>query len=290
MVTVADVSAKLLIGIGISTATAANPLTQARAAEAHGYDFVSASDHPVGSGPSFETPTLLTWIAAHTSRVAVATRVLAVPFRAPALVAKWAASLQELTGGRLILGLGGGHSDEEIAALGGSPLTPRQKVDGLGDAIQIIHGAWTADPFSYAGSVHTVRDLRLSPAPREPIPIWLGTYGPRALAVTGRLADGWIPSIGFAPPQRIPDMLDRIRSAAVAAGRSPDAVRAIYNLPVRLGTGARPETVTGTADDIVEQLQAFTELGFTGFNLLPDTDQADAVGAELLPALRAMHR
>jgi alkanesulfonate monooxygenase SsuD/methylene tetrahydromethanopterin reductase-like flavin-dependent oxidoreductase (luciferase family) len=280
----------LVIGTGISTATAARPLTQARAAESHGYDFVSASDHPVGTEPSYETPTLLTWIAAHTSRIAVATRVLAVPFRAPALVAKWAASLQELTGGRLILGLGGGHSDAEIAALGGPALTARQKVDGLSDAIQIMHGAWTAGPFSHTGSVHTVRDLRLGPAPQQAIPVWLGTYGPRALAVTGRLADGWIPSFGFAPAQRIPDMLDRIRSAATAAGRAPDAVRAIYNVPIRVGTGARPETVTGTAADIVEQLQAFTELGFTGFNLMSDADQAEAVGAEVLPALRAMQR
>lgn len=281
-------SGTLLIGIGISTATAAAPLTQARAAESYGYDFVSASDHPVGAEPGYETPTLLSWIAAHTSRIALATRVLAVPFRRPAMVAKWAASLQHLAGGRLILGLGGGHSDGEITALGGPALTARQKVDGLSDAIQIIRGAWTAEWFSHDGSVHTVHDLRLSPTPQPPIPIWLGTYGARALAVTGRLADGWIPSLGYAPPHRIPDMLDRIGTAAVAAGRAPDSVRAIYNLPIRLGAGARPETVTGTVADIVEQLQAFIELGFTGFNLLPDADQADAVGAELLPAIRAI--
>jgi alkanesulfonate monooxygenase SsuD/methylene tetrahydromethanopterin reductase-like flavin-dependent oxidoreductase (luciferase family) len=107
--------------------------------------------------------------------------------------------------------------------------------------------------------------------------------------VTGRLADGWIPSLGFAPPDRIPGLLDRIRTAAVAAGRPVDAVRAVYNVPVRLGGGsARDGEVAGTATAVVEQLIAFTALGFSGFNLQPEPGQAQAIAEQVLPALRAV--
>lgn len=106
--------------------------------------------------------------------------------------------------------------------------------------------------------------------------------------MTGRLADGWIPSLGFAGPARIPELLDRVRTAALEAGRAPDAVRAIYNVPIDLDPLARStqETVAGSATDIVQQLQAFTELGFTGFNLIPAGDQARAIAGDVLPALR----
>lgn len=278
----------MLIGVGISASTQSDPLAEALAAESAGYDFVSASDHPGGPSPSYETPALLTWIAARTTRIRVASRVLAVPFRRPAMVAKWAETLQRLSGGRLILGLGGGYSDEEIIALGAPALSPGAKVDGLADAIDIIRGAWSGNLVRHAGRVHSVHDLQIAPTPERTIPIWLGTYGPRALALTGRLADGWIPSLGFAPPPQIPAMLDRIRTASAATGRAPQDVRAIYNVPIRLATRSDPDVVAGSAVDVVEQLQAFTQLGFTGFNLMPTPDQARAVADEVLPALREL--
>src|SRR5919202_1211499 len=232
----------LLIGLGISTAAGpdADPIADALTAEALGYDFVSASDHPVGSHPTYETLTLLTYIAARTTRIGIASRVLSVPFRRPALVAKAAESLHRLSRGRLILGLGGGYSDGEIKALGGPAPTARAKVDGLADAIEIMRAAWARPILTHQGAIYSVDQLQLEPKPTQPIPIWLGTYGPRALAVTGRLADGWIPSLAFAGPARIPELLDRVRAASVAAGRSPDAVRAIYNLRVNLDPAAHP--------------------------------------------------
>jgi alkanesulfonate monooxygenase SsuD/methylene tetrahydromethanopterin reductase-like flavin-dependent oxidoreductase (luciferase family) len=280
----------LLIGIGVSTSAAADadPLAEALAAERLGYDFVSASDHPVGTHPSYETTTLLTWIAARTRRIGIMSRVLGVPFRRPGMVAKTAESLQRLSAGRLILGLGGGYSDEEIGALGGPVPSPRAKVDGLADAIEIMRRVWAEPSVTYRGVVHSVHELSLQPKPERPIPIWVGTYGTRALGVTGRLADGWIPSLGFAPPARVPELLDRIRAAAVAAGRPPDAVRAIYNVPIRLDARARTteEAVAGSAADVIEQLRAFTDLGFTGFSLTPAADQAQAIAEDVVPALR----
>lgn len=287
-------SATLQIGYALSpdAGPGSTPVRQAQLAERLGFDFIAAPDHPVGVAPSYETLTLLTWIAAHTERIGIATKVLGVPFRQPAMMAKTAESLQRLSGGRLILGLGGGYDDDEIAALGLPVPCPRDKVDGMAEAIEIMHRAWSQARVTYRGRIHSVQDLTTSPRPAHPIPIWLGTYGPRALAATGRLADGWIPSLGFARPAAIPAMLDRIRTAAVGAGRTPDAVQAIYNVSIDLDDGAAganaraSDTVTGSAPDVVEQLREFTELGFTGFNLVVAPDQLEAVAADVLPALR----
>ena len=120
----------LLFGVNVSTSAdaGADPVSQARAAEDLGFDFVSASDHPSGSHPTYETWTMLTWIAASTSRISVASRVLSLPFRSPALVAKMAESLDRLSGGRLILGLGAGAADPELHAFGlPVPSTPSSR-------------------------------------------------------------------------------------------------------------------------------------------------------------------
>ena len=231
----------LLVGVGISDRAAPgdDPVADAVTAEALGYDFVSAFDHPVANAvtaealgygavpadghpvrtyPTYETQTLLTWISARTTRIGIVPRVLGVPFRRPALVAKAAESLQRLSRGRLILGLGAGYRDAEIRAAGGPDLTPRAKVDGLQDAIAIIRAAW-AQPWPATTAASTrLDDLDLEPKPARPIPIWLGALGPRGLALTGRLADGWIPFLRFAGPDRIPELLDRIRTASAAAG------------------------------------------------------------------------
>ena len=303
----------LLIGVGITDRAAPgdDPVADAVTAEAVGYDFVSAFDHPVADAvtaeavgydfvsaagnpvrtyPTYETQTLLTWIAARTRRIGIVPRVLGVPFRRPALVAKAAESLQRLSRGRLTLGLGAGYSDGEIRAAGGPDLTPRAKVDGLEDTIAIVRAAWTHSIVSYHGAVYSVDHLDLEPKPAEPIPIWLGALGPRGLALTGRLADGWIPFLRFASPQRIPELLDRIRTASVAAGRPADAVRVVYSVPVRLDPKARSTAgvIAGSAPDIIEQLHALTELGFTGFDLMPSRKQIRAIAQDVVPALREL--
>lgn len=285
----------LIFGIGIpaSAAPGDDPVALAREAERLGYDFVSAADHPGGADPSYDTPTMLTWIAARTSRIKVASRVLAVPFRRPAMVAKLAASLDQLSGGRVILGLGAGYSDQEIAAVGGPAQSPAEKIDALAEAIQIIRGAWTCPGYTQDGRHYSVRDLEMAPRPQPSVPIWLGTFGPRALAVTGRLADGWIPSLGYRPVEEFPAMRRRIDEAALAAGRKPDDVRGILNLTLRLDPGAEPErdTVSGSADEVIEQLRDLLGLGFTGFNFgIAGPDRVAAmsqVAQEVLPALRS---
>src|ERR1700761_3599103 len=284
--------AELIFGVGVPASAGAgdDPVGLARAAERLGYDFVSAADHPCGPDPGYETATMLTWIAARTSRIKVASRVLAVPFRRPAMVAKLAASLDLLSGGRFILGLGAGYSDEEIAAVGGPALSPAEKIDGLAEAIQIIRGAWTQSGYTRPGRQHSVLDLEMEPRPAQPIPIWLGTFGPRALAVPGRLADGWIPSLGYRPVGEFTAMRRRIDAAAEAAGRRPEDVRGVLNLGVRIDpdTPPRPDVVTGSAKQGVTQLQDLAgRYGFTGFNfLIKHPADLQRIAEEVLPGLR----
>jgi alkanesulfonate monooxygenase SsuD/methylene tetrahydromethanopterin reductase-like flavin-dependent oxidoreductase (luciferase family) len=286
---------ELIFGVGVpaSAAPGDDPAGLAQEAERLGYDFVSAADHPGGSNPTYETTTMLTWIAAHTSRIKVVSRVLAVPFRRPAMVAKLAASLDLLSGGRFILGLGGGYSDQEIAALGGPVLSPAEKIDGLAEAIQVIRGAWTRAGYTQHGRHYSVRDLEMEPKPGRPVPVWLGTFGPRALAVTGRLADGWIPSLGYMPVEEIPAMRRRIDAAAEAAGRRPDQIRGILNVSIRVGPDAQPQpdAVTGSARQVVSQLQGLLGLGFTGFNFIVQGPgqimNMQQIAEEVLPVLRS---
>jgi probable F420-dependent oxidoreductase len=237
-------------GISLSTSAApgADPVAAARAAEALGFDLVTVSDHLAGTHPTFETWTLLTWVAAATARIHLAPTVLGLPYRSPAVTAKMAESLDRLSGGRLVLGLGAGGSDAEFASFGLPVRTPRERVDALDEAIRIIRGLWTEPGFSLEGSHYTVRDAPLEPKPARRIPIWTGSYGPRSLAVTGRVADGWNPSMAYAPPEVVSGMRDRVRRAAADAGRDPDDITCAYNVSVDLRDGAppRPHVIAGT--------------------------------------------
>jgi alkanesulfonate monooxygenase SsuD/methylene tetrahydromethanopterin reductase-like flavin-dependent oxidoreductase (luciferase family) len=284
---------KLLFGINVSTAAGpgADPVADVLAAEALGFDFASASDHPCGSHPTFETWTMLSWMAAATSRIRVASRVLGVPFRPPAMVAKMAASLDQLSGGRLILGLGGGASDAELDAFGLAVPSPRDKVDGLAEAIEVMRGLWSEPESTLDGRLYHTRRATLEPKPAQPIPIWLGTFGDRALTVTGRLADGWIPSFGMAPPDRVTVMRDRIFAAAEAAGRQPEDITCVYNIDVRVDEHAArvPGVVAGSPEAVAERLAGFAELGFTAVNFLPSgpdpAEQVHRLATEVMPLL-----
>ena len=284
---------ELIFGVNLSTSAApsSDPLAQARGAEALGFDFVSANDHQGGDDPTFELWTLLAWIAAGTSRIRIASRVLGVPYRSPAIAAKMAESLDRLSGGRLILGVGAGSSDEEFRALGLGVRSPRDKIDGLAEAVQIIRGLWTEPRFTFEGRLYRTEGASLEPKPAHSIPIWLGTFGPRALEVTGRLADGWIPSIGFAPPGEIPAMRDRVFAAARDAGRDPTEIACVYNMEIHVGDlDPSPTVVSGSVDQVATQLLEFVRLGFTAFNFIPapaEEGQLERLATEVIPLVRA---
>jgi alkanesulfonate monooxygenase SsuD/methylene tetrahydromethanopterin reductase-like flavin-dependent oxidoreductase (luciferase family) len=280
-----------IFGVNVA-ASAADPVAEARAAEQLGFDFVSTSDHPGGTEATYETWTLLTWMAAATTRVAFLPRVLAVPIRPPAVVAKMAETFDRLSGGRLLLGLGAGGSDTELRSLGAAAQTPGQKVTGMSDAIAIIRGLWSATPFTHAGAVYAVDGAELTPKPGRHIPIWLGTYGDRALAVTGRQADGWIPSLSYSPPDALAAMHGKLMAALAQAGRDPAAMARVLNVVVRIedGAAAEPGAVVGSAGAVLDQLLGLSRIGFTSMNFMPRgpglAEQTGRIGTELIPALR----
>jgi probable F420-dependent oxidoreductase len=286
----------LSFGLGIPAAPEPgyDPVAYGRRAEQLGFDFLSISDHPAGTTGSYEAWTVLSWIAASTSRIRLATRVLGVPYRPPAIVAKMAETFDRLSGGRLILGLGGGSSDEEFRAFGLTVPTPREKVDGMEDAILIIRGLWSQSEFSYAGRVFSTDAADVVPRPEHRVPIWLGTFGDRALAVTGRLADGWIPSLGSAPPNRVTVLRDKIVAAAVTAGRDPAEITCAYHLEVDPSPSApdEPWVVSGPVAKIAETLAGFVKLGFSALSIVPGgPDRAETVerlATEIAPAVRAL--
>ena len=286
---------RLLLGVNVSTSAApgADPVADARAAENLGFDFVSASDHPGSAHPSYETWTLLSWIAAATSRVVVMPRVLGIPFRAPAVVAKAAESLDRLSGGRLLLGLGAGGDDAEFRALGVPAGTPGEKVRGLEDAVRIVRGMWREPSFTHTGTIYRTEGARLEPKPSGSIPVWLGTFGDRALEVTGRLADGWIPSRGYVPDQALAVMRGRVTAAAERAGRDPDSVTCALNTRVIVDDhdGRDADQFTGPPVKIIDNVRRYAELGFTAFNFSPAGDdpagQVRRLAGEVLPAVRS---
>lgn len=284
----------VLFGLDVTTSAApgADPVSDALRAESLRFDFVSASDHPGSDHPTLETWTLLSWIAATTTRIRVATRVLGVPNRPPPVLAKMAETLDRMSGGRLILGLGGGYSDGEFRAFGLRVPSARQKVDGLEEAIRITQGLWTEPSFSFDGSHYRTEAAELEPKPSRRIPIWLGTFGPRALQLTGRLADGWIPSLELAPPERVPAMRELILRGAKAAGRDPDDITLAYNMEIRVDerADAPPHVVTGSPSAVAEQLVGFTKLGFRAMNFQPRgpgrDEQIERLATEVVPAVR----
>ena len=284
----------LLVGVNVSAEVAPgrDPVAEARRAEELGFDFVSSFDHLHGERPTYEPWTMLSWIAAGTSTIRVATRVLAVPYRPPPVVAKMAETLDRLSAGRLILGLGAGYDDEEFRAFGLGTRSPREKIEGLDEAIRIIRGVWSEDRFTFEGRLYRTEGAEIRPKPEHRIPIWLGTYGPRALEVTGRMADGWIPTLELAPPDEVVGMRERVLEAAVDAGRSPDDVLCVYNVGIRVGERVEPGpgVVSGSPEAVADQLLDFVRLGFGAFNLLPAgegvDEQVERIGREVLPALK----
>lgn len=203
----------------------------AQLTEQVGLDLVTVQDHPY-QPRLLDAWTLLSVIASHTERVSVSTNVANLPLRHPIVLARSVATLDRITGGRVELGLGAGGFLEAVAANAGPQLTAGESIAALEEAIAIIREVWspTGGGIRLAGKHYTVAGAKRGPAPAHDVQIWLGAYKPRMLALTGRLADGWLPSSGYLPPEDLPALNKLIDEAAVEAGRDPSAVRRLYNI------------------------------------------------------------
>lgn len=195
-----------------------------------GFDFVAVQDHPY-QRRFLDTWTLLSVIAARTARLRVFPDVANLPLRQPAVLAKSAASLDLLSGGRVELGLGAGAFWEPIAAMGGPRRSPGEALRALRDAIEVMRLIWSGQRAArYDGEFYSLAGTHPGPRPAHDIGIWLGAYRPRSLAMVGELADGWVPSMPNLPVDALADAHARIDEAARTAGRDPAGLRRVYNL------------------------------------------------------------
>jgi len=213
-------------------------LALARLTERAGLDLVTFQDHPYQ--PAFlDTWTLLSWVAAQTETVRLTANVLNLPLRPPAVVARAAASLDLLCGGRVELGLGAGGFWDAIEAMGGPRRSPGQAVDALSEAIDVIRAIWdTSEPggVRLAGQHYRVWGAKRGPAPAHDISIWLGALKPRMLRLIGAKADGWLPSLPYLKDGDLEQGNHIIDDAALAAGRDPRQIRRLLNIQGNFAT------------------------------------------------------
>ena len=286
----------LKFGVNIHTAIqpGVDPVTEALHAEQLGFDVVTLhGDALHGNNPSFELWTLLCWVAAHTTSIRVAPVVLALPHRHPAVLAKMAETLDRLSVGRLLLVLGAGGPMNELAyrALGLAQRSPREKVEALEEAIDLLRSLWSTSDFSYAGEHFRTEGATIEPKPGHPIPIWLGVFGDRMLDLVGRKADGWLPTYQFLEPEQAYQKVERIRAVAEHAGRNPDEITFGYNVPILVEEGAVTNRwrIAGSERSVAGQLATIAWHGFTFFNMWPVGEasvQRERLARDVLPAVR----
>ncbi len=274
-----DYGHDLLFGVFLPplAARADDVLRMARLADELGLDLVTIQDHPYQ--PAFlDTWTLLSVIAAQTARVRVSPNVANLPLRPPAVLARSAASLDILSGGRVELGLGAGGFWDPVVAMGGPRREPGEAVTALEEAIRVIRTLWTPGRTQHIeGSHYRLAGAKSGPYPVHPIGIWLGAGKPRMLRLVGRLADGWWPSSPWAPPSALTKLNGTIDEAAVAAGRAPADIRRMYNLGGDFSAEQLAELALGE--------------GMSGFIAMLDLDDETALrrwAEETVPAVRSL--
>ncbi len=234
----------------------------AQAAEAMGYEHLLVFDHVLGADPSkreswdrpyshsdmFHEPfVLFGYLAGVTDKIQMTTGVLILGQRQTALVAKQAAEVDVLTGGRLRLGIGIGWNHVEYEALGEDfSNRGRRSVE----QIRLLRALWTEEVISFDGRYHQVSHAGINPLPvQRPIPIWFGGGADRVMRRIGRLADGWFPQ--FQPDSQGQEQLAKMREYARAAGRDPGDI----------GIEGRVSIASGSPDDWAKSAAAWDELG-----------------------------
>ena len=253
------------------------------AADRAGLDLAGVQDHPY-QRRFFDTWTLLSYLAGRTERIALVPDVVNLPLRPPAVLAKAAASLDVLSGGRVELGIGAGGFWDAVDAMGGPRRTAKESVDALEEAIAILRAFWSGErSVTFEGEHYRAKGLQPGPPPAHPIGIWVGAYGPRMLRLTGRLADGWLPSLGarFMTPEDAPRMHAAVDEGAQAAGRDPSAVERAVNI---MGLDGPPDGWAAQLERIVAELR-FTTL-VVGVPAEDPVGFVRRLGEDVAPALQ----
>ncbi|GAB7038685.1 MULTISPECIES: LLM class flavin-dependent oxidoreductase [Catenuloplanes] len=267
-----------------------DPVDLAKRSEELGFDLVTFQDHPYQ--PRFhDVWTLLAWVAGQTSRIRLAPNVINLPLRTPSVLARAAASLDLLSGGRLELALGAGGFPDAARAMGATVRPPREKIEALSQAIDVIRELQdlsSGRPARAGGEFHRVVGAQRGPAPAHALPIWVGGVKPRMLRLIGAKADGWLPSLPYIGRDGVTAGNKIIDEAAVAAGREPADIRRLLNI-----SGAFQDTSAGflqgpPAQWVDELLPLILEDGVGTLILMTDSAaDMETFATEVMPALRA---
>ena len=268
----------------------ATTMRLASLADAAGLDYLAIQDHAYN--PEFlDTWTLISYLAAETERITFVPDVLDLQLRPPTIQAKAAASLSVLSGGRIVLGVGGGASADGIAAMGGPRRTGREMIEFTEEALGIMRRALRGGVVELRSDQHAVEGYEAGPIPAAPIPLWLGANGDRMLGVTGRSSDGWVSPLSvYVQPAAVPARQQVIDEAARSAGRSPTDVRRIYNVVGAIGQRAGGSGLNGDVETWADALADWAvDLGFDTFIFWPTTaplSQLERFAREVVPAVR----
>jgi probable F420-dependent oxidoreductase len=235
-------------------------------AERHGFTDVWATDHILVDhdaaedyGRIYEAVTTLAWVAGRSSEIRLGASVIVVPMRNAVLLAKQLATLDALSGGRLIAGFGVGWSPSEFANVGASDRF-HERGAYTDETIALCRHLWSGSTEPFHGRFHSFDDFVFGPLPAQGanVPIWIGARDERALRRVGRLADGYHASA--TSPAKLEERIPIIRAAAEAAGRPMPRLSA--RTRVELGAGAESfYTMHGTPEEVAGEIRAFAALG-----------------------------
>lgn len=270
---------------------------RARAAEDGGLDLALCQDHPYNKG-HLDTWTMLSAVAARTDRIHIGTNVANLPIRTPVLLAKQAASLDLLSGGRVELGLGAGAYWRGMRAYGVPAEMEARPMTAFAEGLDIIQGFWAAavGGFKYDGEFYQVQGLMAGPAPAHPIRIWVGATGPKMLALAGRRADGVSLSNTYIPYGALPEKMAHVDAGAREAGRDPGEVRRLYNVmgvirDREVADGFAGQTYAGSESQWVDMLvRLYRDFGQDTFAFWPTEGdpvaQIERFAARVVPQVK----
>jgi probable F420-dependent oxidoreductase len=206
----------------------------------------------------------LTFVAAHTRRIALGTSVLDMPYYNPVVLARRLTTLDVLSGGRLRVGLGLGWSKDEYDATGASFTKGRgRRAD---EFLQVLKAIWTTDPVAFEGEFFHVPRSIIGPKPvqRPHPPIYIGQWGPAGLQRAAKYADGWLPLAGLPPMDEIPRLVEDLRRSTEAAGRDPAGMRVSLRAFVAITpqpVGAGRPAFTGSLGEIERDVETVRAWG-----------------------------
>ncbi len=290
-----DYGHDLQFGVFITpTATPAQQAVEmAVAAENAGLDLATFQDHPY-QHRFLDTWTLIAYAAARTKRIHLGGNVLNLPLRQPAVLAKSAASLDRLSGGRVEMGLGAGGFWDAIESMGGRRLSAGESIDALEEAMTIMRQLWDMSERGGVfvdGQYYHVNGARRGPAPAHDIPIWVGAYKPKILRLVGRAADGVVPSLPYLQggPSDLNDINKYIDEGAEQVGRPVTAIRRMLNISgqfTRNGTSLLNGPPAQWAEDLAS---IALEYGVSTFIVMGDDAAAIELFAnEVVPTTKAL--